>query len=370
VRMNDECINPNDEGMANRAFGMLPHVSCAMKASESTKARHCPGVRWASSAFEPPTAHESSRGLEHSRTLARMLGALCFFVFSCASAREVEVLLVTGAPGAEEYAERFEKQASIWKEACVKASIAVTMIGKDEHDAEALEAALKKAAEKPTGQLWLVLIGHGTFDNREAKFNLRGPDITPRQLAQWCQPIQRELIFIHGGSCSAGFLQTLSGKNRIVITGTKTPAEIQYTRFGEFFAPAIAGDLAADLNQDKQVSLLEAFRHASKQAADFYEKEERIATEHALLDDDGDGIGTRSESFLITYSDLKEGKRASQIALVLSEDEKKLTDAQRHKRDDLERQLEILKAKRSATDEAIYYRDLESLLRELAAVYQ
>lgn len=286
-----------------------------------------------------------------------------------AAQRDVEVLIVTGAPGEDEYAERFDTQTTTWKAACGKSGIPITVIGKDEDDAEALESVLKKAAAKPTGQLWLVLIGHGTFDNREVKFNLRGPDVTAKQLAAWCQPIQRELIFIDGGSSSAGFLQPLSGKGRIIVTGTKSADEIYYTRFGEFFAPAIVGDLAADLDQDKQVSILEAFRHASKLAAEFYEKEERIATEHALIEDNGDGVGTRSEIFSKEAKDIKDGVRAAQVALVLSEEELKLTDAQRTKRDDLERKLEALKAKRSEIEEARYYTEVEGLLRELAEVY-
>jgi hypothetical protein len=215
-----------------------------------------------------------------------------------------------------------------------------------------------------------VLIGHGTFDNREVKFNLRGPDVTARQLAAWCQPIKRELIFIDGGSSSAGFLQPLAGKNRIIITGTKSADEIYYTRFGEFFAPSIAGDLAADMDQDKQVSILEAFRHASKLASEFYEKEERISTEHALIEDNGDGVGTRSEVLSKESKDIKDGARAGQVALVLSEEEMKLTDAQRSKRDELERKLEALKAKRAEMEEVVYYREIEVLLRELAAVYE
>ncbi len=296
---------------------------------------------------------------------------LLFVVSSYADSpkRDAEVLIVTGAPGEKEYAERFEKKVTIWKAACEKSGIAVQVIGKDEHDAEALEAALKKAATKPTGQMWLVMIGHGTFDNREVKFNLRGPDVTARQLALWCQPIQRELVFIDGGSCSAGFLQPLAGKGRIIVTGTKSADEIYYTRFGEFFAPAIAGDLAADLDQDKQVSILEAFRHASKLVAEFYENEERISTEHSLMEDNADGVGTRSEVFSKESKDIKDGARAAQVALVLSEEEMKLTDAQRSKRDELERKLETLKAKRAEMEDVLYYTEIESLLRQLAAVY-
>lgn len=300
-----------------------------------------------------------------------LMGILVMFVtVTHATARDVEMLIVVGAPGEDEYAERFEKQATTWKSACEKAGILVNVIGKDEKAAEALEAALQKAATKSTGQFWLVLIGHGTFDNREVKFNLRGPDVTAKQLAAWCQPIKRELIVINGGSCSAGFLQTLAGKNRIIITGTKSPDEIYYTRFGEYFAPAIAGDLTADLDQDKQVSLLEAFRHASKLVTEFYDKEERISTEHALIEDNGDGVGTRSELFSKDSKEVKDGARATQVALVLSEEELKLTDALRAKRDELERKLDGLKNKRSTLSETDYFKQLEVIIKDLSQVYE
>lgn len=317
------------------------------------------------------TNDEGMTKLKNRRQIGFWLLTVCVMLscFASAAQRDLEVLLVVGAPGNEEYAEKFEKQVTTWKAACEKAGVAVSVIGKDERDAESLEAALKKAATKTTGQMWLVLIGHGTFDNREVKFNLRGPDVTARQLASWCQPIKRELIFIDGGSSSAGFLQLLAGKNRIIVTGTKSVDEIYYTRFGEFFAPAIAGDLAADMDQDKQVSILEAFRHASKLAAEFYEKEERIATEHALIEDNGDGVGTRSEVFSKDAKVIKDGARAGQVALVLSEEEMKLTDAQRAKRDELERKLEELKTKRAELEDGRYYTEVEELLRELAEVY-
>jgi hypothetical protein len=308
---------------------------------------------------------------DQAARLARLLMVVLVIFANVVQAaqRDVEVLIVTGAPGEEEYAAKFEKQVTTWKAACEKSGIAVSVIGKDEHDAEALEAALQKAATKSTGQFWLVLIGHGTFDNREVKFNLRGPDVTAKQLATWCQPIQREMIIIDGGSSSAGFLQPLAGKNRIIVTGTKSADEIYYTRFGEFFAPAIAGDLAADLDQDQQVSILEAFRHASKLAAEFYEKEERISTEHALIEDNGDGVGTRSEAFSKDAKDIKDGARAAQVALILSEEEMKLTDAQRSKRDELEQKLEELKTKRPELADGLYYTEVEGILRELAEVY-
>jgi hypothetical protein len=287
--------------------------------------------------------------------------------------RNLDILLVVGTSGEDQYAKLFDAQVTAWKDASSKASVKLKIIGqdKDENDLKKLETTLKKAATVKDGQFWLVMIGHGTFDGREAKFNLRGPDVTARQLGDWLRPLQRELVFIQTASASAGFIPPLVGKNRVIISATKGADEIYYTRFGEYFAPAIAGLPEADLDQDQQVSLLEAFLHASKKVTEFYEQEERLATEHALIEDNGDGIGTRSEVFEgVTASAPKaDGARAGQIALVLSDEERRLTDAQRQQRDALERELEALKGKRAAMGEDAYYTDLEKLLRELAELY-
>jgi len=294
--------------------------------------------------------------------------------FQTAKARDVEVLVVVGASGQAEYGKLFDSQVAAWTEACKKASVVMNLIGRDqdEDDLVKLEATLKQALTKKSGQFWLVMIGHGTFDGREAKFNLRGPDITAKQLGEWLQPLQRELVFIQTASASAGFIQPLMGKNRVIVTGTKGADEVFYTRFGEYFAPAVTGLSEADLDQDKQVSVLEAFLYASKKVAEFYEKEERLATEHALLEDNGDGIGTRFEIFEgVKAKDAKaDGGRASQIALVLSEEEMKLSDEQRQKRDALELELEVLKGKRETLGEVRYYSELEKLMRALAEVYR
>lgn len=292
--------------------------------------------------------------------------------------RDVQVLLAVGADGTDEYTPLFQAQVTAWKQACEKSSLPLQIIGQDSPAKDAptdlaqLTTALQQACTKPTGQLWLVLIGHGTFDGREAKFNLRGPDLSARQLAKELKPLTQELILIHTASASAGFLPSLIGKNRVLISATKGPDEVFYTRFGEHFAPAIAGLPEADLDQDRQVSLLEAFLHASHLTAEFYEKEGRLATEHALLEDNADGQGTRAEAFVGAQAQKpqSDGARAAQIALVLSPNEQKLTDAQRQKRDTLERALEALKTQREKLGEDRYYTDLEKLLRELAEVYR
>ncbi|MDZ4288201.1 MAG: hypothetical protein U0984_09590, partial [Prosthecobacter sp.] len=214
-------------------------------------------------------------------------------------ARDLEVVLILGAPGTGEYGQRFAAQVKAWKAACAKATVPVQVIGETTQgdDLTSLESTLKAATAKPSGQLWLVWIGHGTYDGREAKFNLRGPDVSPKQVAEWLQPLQRELVVIETASASAPFLTALAGPKRLIVSATKGADEVFYTRFGEFFAPAIGGLPEADLDQDRQVSILEAFLFASKKAGEFYEQEGRLATEHALIEDNGDGTGTRAEVF-------------------------------------------------------------------------
>lgn len=290
--------------------------------------------------------------------------------------RALDLVLVTGAPGTEEYAQRFDRQVQAWQKAGAQAGARVTHIGAGDQAAERLEEALHTAAAAADGQLWLVLIGHGTYDGREARFNLPGPDLAPKQLAAWLQPLQRELVFVHTGAASAAFLEALAGPKRVLVSATKSADEIYYARFGEFFAPAIAGDPAADLDQDRQVSVLEAFLHAGRQVAEFYAQEERIATEHALLDDNGDGVGTRQEALEglqlkagAPRAGTPEGRRAAQIALVLNAEETRLSEAQRSRRDALETRLADLRTQREPLGEARYYQELEALLRELAALY-
>ena len=297
-----------------------------------------------------------------------LLLVLLHLLVSSLAARNLDVVIVRGADGEEEYGKKFTTQVEAWKAACAKGEVPVEVIAGAETTAK-LEKRL--ASSKADRSLWLVLIGHGTFDGREVMFNAEGPDFDAKQLAGWLAPLKQEIAVIHTASSSGGFVRPLSGKGRIVITSTKSPDEVFYARFGEFFAEAIGGLLEADLDQDKQVSLLEAFRHASKSVAMFYENDERLATEHALLEDNGDGVPTRREALEAPPADAKlDGERAGQLVLVLSDEEKKLTDEQRTKRDALEAQIKKLRGQQAALGDEAYYAQLEKLLHELAAVYE
>ncbi len=177
-------------------------------------------------------------------------------------------------------------------------------------------------------------------------------------------------------SASGAWLKPLAGPDRIVITATKNGAENNYARFGGHLAQAIA-DPAADMDKDGETSLLEAWLVAARKTADFYKDEGRIATEHSLLDDNGDGLGTPPDWFSGVRAVKKardgsapDGLRAAQIHLVHSAAERALTAAQRAERDTLERELAALRERKPAMKEDDYFRELEALMLRIARIYR
>ena len=205
---------------------------------------------------------------------------------------------------------------------------------------------------------------------------MRGPDLASSELAEWLKPFKRPLAVIDTSSSSAPFLAKLSGPNRAVVTSTRSGHEQNYARFGKFFAEAVA-DAASDLDKDGQVSLLEAFLSAARRTNEFYKTEGRLATEHALLDDNGDGLGTPADWFRGVRATKQardgaslDGTRASQFHLLRSTEEKELPAPVRARRDELELQVAKLRESKAklATDE--YFMRLEKLLLELARIYE
>ena len=320
------------------------------------------------------------------------------------------LILVIGAPGTEEYATNFRTWAGRWEEAAQRAGIVCTVIGKNSSEnadtatpagttepsavppitpaiapanipEEADAAMLVKAIEaqgsaKSSEPLWVVYLGHGTFDGRTASWNLRGPDITADQLATAGQKLQRPLAMVVCSSCSAPFINALSAPDRIVVTATKDGNQIQYSRFGDAMSTAIS-TLEADINRDGQTSLLEAWLFASRRTAEFYKTEGRLATEHSLLDDNGDGKGVRSELYVgdrvvdnAENPDVMDGRSAARWHFIRSDEERRLSPEQREKRDALEGQLEDLRKLKSSLPEDEYLTLLENIAVQLSEIYE
>ena len=230
----------------------------------------------------------------------------CLYLLALASASVTlladDVVLVVGASGEAKYQEDFRKCRERWQATCKRAGFKLAVIGPDiqmgDSHRQELEGVLTKTLSQDGDEpIWLVLVGHGTWDGTSAKFNLVGPDVSAREIATWVRPIERPLVILNCASSSAPFVDRLSGRNRVVVTATKSGTEQNYARFGTFFAEAI-GKLESDLDHDDSVSVREAFLKAATETEAFYKSEGRIPTEHALLDDNGDKKGSRIELML------------------------------------------------------------------------
>jgi hypothetical protein len=296
-----------------------------------------------------------------------------------AEADKPTVFVVVGAAGEDVYGSQFVKWAGHWREAATKAGASFVAVGLEADQNKDREDFQKKLAAEGTegsGELWLVLLGHGTFDGKEAKFNLRGTDFNAEELAEWLKPIHRPMAVINTSAASAPYLPKLSLSGRVVIAATKSGYEINYARFGEYISKAIV-DKEADLDKDGQTSLLEAYLMASRKVTEFYETEGRIVTEHSLMDDNGDGLGTPADWFRGVRATKKarndaelDGFRAHQFHLVRSAVEQKMPVELRAKRDELELGINKLREKKADMKGVDYDRELEKLLVELARVYE
>lgn len=317
--------------------------------------------------------------------MIKKLGLLTgFYLFMVGSwmlpqcAGQHEVIVVVGAAGEPEFGEQFSDWAKSWQSVADE-NTNVTTLGlqsRDRSDHALLQEKLNQLGEDDTkNDVWLVLIGHGTFDGETAKFNLKGKDFTATELNQWLEKIQSPTMIINCSSCSSPFINKLTAPNRIVISATKSGYQYNFARFGQYLATAI-GDETIDLDKDGQTSLLEAFIAASSGVKEFYDSEGRLSTEQALLDDNADGKGTPADWFVGTRvaktakSGKADGLRSNQVFLTLRASGVTLTESKLESRNQLEAKLEELRKRKSELSEDDYYLRLEEIMVQLAKIYR
>ena len=295
------------------------------------------------------------------------------------SEHRATLIVVTGIAGTLEYETIFARRSARWRRAGKTANAKVHSIGEEEpneqSDKERLRFLLETEAQKKEGTLWIVLNGHGTFDGKKGKFNLRGRDVSAEELAKWLETCQRPLAVVNGFSASAPFIQALSKTNRVILSATKSGYEMNYSRFGGYFSESI-GNPEADLDKDGQVSLLEAFLTATRNTEEFYSLNGRLASEHALLEDTGDQQGTEADWYQGVRAVKKtkdnttpDGRRAHQFHLIQSEFERRMPKELRKQRDALEFKLLELRDRKASFKESEYYKKLEAILLQLSEFY-
>ncbi|MEM1070682.1 MAG: hypothetical protein AAGI63_17390 [Planctomycetota bacterium] len=289
------------------------------------------------------------------------------------------MIVVVGASGTPEYGELFTQWCEQWQEVAESSNVDFTLVGKGESevlDRDRLKERISKIPTTGASPVWLVMIGHGTYARNVAKFNLRGRDVSATELSDWLQPLQRPLVVINCASSSGPFVNRLSGKGRVVVTATKSGLEQNFARFGKYLVQAMAS-ADSDLDHDDEVSVQEAFVRASAEVERFYDSEERLATEHALIDDNGDGKGTPARMYRGTRPIAKakdgsqlDGKIASRLTLAPTGNRIPLTESELKKRTEWEADLEALRNRKSQLSESEYDQELESILVKLAKLYR
>ncbi|MEM1223365.1 MAG: hypothetical protein AAGH40_11425 [Verrucomicrobiota bacterium] len=288
-----------------------------------------------------------------------------------------QMLIVVGEPGDGEYAVEFTRQAEAWQEIARKAEMRINVVGLDtalvDGDLQKLKAAFEEIPVHGD-DFWIIWIGHGSFDGRNAYFNLRGKDIGPAEMATWIAPFERRIILLKLFSASAPFIGPLSADNRVLLSAGRSPGERNYTRFGEKLADAL-NNPSADLDLDESLSLLEASLYATAATRAFYDDAQRVLQEHAVIDDNGDGRATSLETFEgLTapqpYADAPsaDGLQARDIYFLKNTRDPLGPEAQ-VERARLERAINRLRARKSEMSEDSFYKELEILMRAMAKLY-
>jgi hypothetical protein len=299
-----------------------------------------------------------------------------------AAAQNVHLMVVVGLAGDPEHAELFQRWASTLVDGAtgrlgIPRDHVVYLSDQPDKDAkrvtgkstqQEIQRALGTIAKTATEDdvVFVVLIGHGTFDGKVAKFNLPGPDMTPGDFAPLLKSIpSRHVVFVNTASSSGPFLEDLAGPGRTIVTATRTGAERFATLFGGYFVDALFSD-SADADKNRRISVLEAFDAAKLGVARAYEQEGIMLTEHPLLDDSGDGKGVADPK-----PDGKEGRVAALLSLGTPQAAEAMPadpkmQALYQERRDLERRVEGLKLMKSGMEPARYASELEKLLTALA----
>jgi hypothetical protein len=299
-----------------------------------------------------------------------LLALTCLFALEAHAA--TFYLIVAGLGGEPDYEQRFIAAAKdldrIFKSAGATARV-YTLVGA-QATATGFRDTIKTIESEATADddFALILIGHGSFDGVEYKFNLPGPDVTATEIAALCDHVaSRRQLIVDTTSASGGAMQALERPGRAVIAATKSGTEKNATVFARYWVDALQ-DGSADIDKSESVSAMEAFLYASEKTAAFYDAEKRLATEHAVFNDvgrgepvrqPGNGQGTLLSTFTLLRLD------ASQLAANDSA-KRALLD----KKEELERKIDILKYRKAAMDPADYKKQLTDALVELSNVQE
>jgi hypothetical protein len=259
------------------------------------------------------------------RSSARCLGIIAWTLLLAtlaraddgASAGSNRALIVVGLPGDSEHEALFRETAGRWKEWLVGKlgfpTVDVRILSGQadslgigdasatrESIAREVEALRKKTS--PGDRVWVFVLGHANLDDGHAFLHLPGPDLREDEFAALFRGlVAKEQVFWMTNPASGAFLAPLAAPGRIVVAATERSGEANETEFPHALAEVAARPLARlDLDKDGKVSIRELYLATVQAVEAIFQADSRAPTEHAQLDDDGDGVGTELQADLKT----------------------------------------------------------------------
>jgi len=308
----------------------------------------------------------------HELAAALLLAALLGSALAHPACADDYFLTVAGLGGEPDYEQRFSGLAADL-DRVLRASGAAehvfTLSGKDagrSHVIDTLHVIAERA--RPEDQFTLVLIGHGSFDGVQYKFNLPGPDISAVELAGLCNRIRAERqLIVNTTSASGGSIAAFARHGRAVIAATKSGTERNATVFARYWVEALQ-DPTTDLDKNEAISALEAFQYATAKTAAFYQSQQRLATEHAVFEDANAGGPVRAASTTSGAGRLLSSLVLVRLGATRSAAADPAKSALLARKQELEQKIDTLKYQRAALAPQDYKQQLTEALVELAKV--
>ena len=235
------------------------------------------------------------------------------------------LLIVSGHPGDDEHRELFansitrirasltdrfgfdERNVRVWFGADEQEANLEDCRGPATRDVLAEEIGELRKQVGPSDEVWVIVIGHAHPLRRSAQLNLPGPDVDADEFAEWFAGLEcgRSVFFVTT-PLSGYFLKPLTGEGRVVVSATEADLEVNETLFHSSFAEVLesfpAGD-EHDVDNDGRYSLLDLYLSVAQHVEARYVEDDLLSTEHAQLEDNGDGRGSELQLNYLTSED-------------------------------------------------------------------
>jgi len=300
------------------------------------------------------------------RTRPLISAVLLIASMAATAVADSSALILSGVPGDDEHAQKFNKWSDTTRKLLIdKFGFApervILLSDKNTAKADVLTAFDRlKAQLKPEDTFFLFFIGHGSYDT-DYKFNIFGPDFTGMEYNQLLSTLKTgRIVIVNGTSASGGSLESMAGKNRVIVTATKSGHEGNEAIFYEYFLEALQNP-AADADKDQKISVWEAFKFATDAVERHYKEQGQMATEHPQLSANGaERVDAKAKEPPVLAR-----VTTFQVDKPITVGDPKLQALLNEKRA-VEQKIDALKVAKDSTPQAEYEKQMEDLLIQLA----